>query len=133
MKIINSSPNLEPAEAHSAMPLAYLRITQLGKIEPTVADCMLTKVEFLFRERIFNAQSSSLYNHQVTGLLTIEFLFKDGGMSFEEAETVPGVHRFQIKPYFFRGQRYHHQHYHHSNPITGHLKLPQAKVTRVGT
>merc|ERR1711962_1585793 len=30
---------------------------------------------------------------QVTGLLTIEFLFKDGGVTFEEVESVPGVHR----------------------------------------
>ena len=28
--------------------------------------------------------------------MTIEFLFKDGGVSFDEAETIPGVHRFQI-------------------------------------
>jgi hypothetical protein len=33
---------------------------------------------------------------QVTGLLTIEFLFKDGGVSFEEAETIPGVHRLDL-------------------------------------
>ena len=36
----------------------------------------------------------NLFLIQVTGLLTIEFLFKDGDLSFEEAETMPGVHRF---------------------------------------
>ena len=36
----------------------------------------------------------NLFLVQVTGLLTIEFLFKDGDLSFEEAETMPGVHRF---------------------------------------
>jgi hypothetical protein len=29
----------------------------------------------------------------VTGMLTIEFLFKDGGLTFAEADLMSGVHR----------------------------------------
>lgn len=79
------------------------------------------KVEFMLQDKILTIkhhQSLLLYDFQVTGLLTIEFLFKDGGLSFEEAETVPGVHRLQSN-HIFRGQRNHHphhnkhQHHHH--------------------
>ena len=31
---------------------------------------------------------------QVTGLLTIEFLFKDVGLAWEEKDLLPGVHRY---------------------------------------
>ena len=30
---------------------------------------------------------------KVTGMLTIEFLFKDGGISFSDTDTMHGVHK----------------------------------------
>jgi len=54
-----------------------------------VAELMVTASQ----RHVIPLQGRPYEEDQVTGLLTIEFLFKDGGMSFEEAETVPGVHR----------------------------------------
>jgi len=54
-----------------------------------VAELMVTASQ----RHVIPLQGRPYEEDQVTGLLTIEFLFKDGGLSFEEAETVPGVHR----------------------------------------
>jgi len=54
-----------------------------------VAELMVTASQ----RHVIPLQGRPYEEDQVTGLLTIEFLFKDGDLSFEEAETMPGVHR----------------------------------------
>ena len=96
------------------------------------------KVEFMLQDKILTIkhhQSLLLYDFQVTGLLTIEFLFKDGGVSFDEAETIPGVHRFQIIIATISKQSpssplsHIRQHFHHNS---GPLKLPRVRVLVAG-
>jgi len=55
----------------------------------SVSELMVTASQ----RHVIPLQGRPYEKDQVTGMLTIEFLFKDGGLTFSEADVMSGVHR----------------------------------------